>query len=398
MEMPPFPQRVPAASPFMPAFINHIACAVPSNDQHRALLDSLPHWIPDPEVVEKLRQVSANSGIRSRYTVLDPTFGPPGSGAFYQWDQFPGTQARMETYRRCAPPLAFEAVRKLMAAHTAAAAGMWAAELRPTHLIVTSCTGFYAPSLDIDLVREFGFAPTVKRQLIGFMGCHAGLVGLRAAADVVNADAAAVVLVVNLELCSLHLQRTMLMDRLISFLLFADGAAASLVTSRAEGLRIDETWSHASLEDSERMAWNIEDQGFAMTLDARLPVRIRQFLAQHAEYHGRPPKSGAAPDSETLWAIHPGGRLILDSVQDACGLTDAQMAPSRRVLAEYGNMSSASVLFSLRGHLLAADETPRAGHAMAFGPGLTVEGLNFTRLAQLAALRPQAENAELAAV
>lgn len=374
----------------MPAHINQIACAVPPNDQHRAFLDSLPHWIGDPAVVDKLRQVSANSGIRSRYTVLDRTFGPPGSGAFYTWDRFPGTQARMETYRRCAPPLAFEAVRELMSAHAAASPEIPLAEMppvQPTHLIVTSCTGFYAPSLDIDLVREFGFAPTVKRQLIGFMGCHAGLVGLRAAADIVNADETAVVLVVNLELCSLHLQQTTLMDRLISFLLFADGAAASLVTSRATGLSIDETWSHASLEDAERMAWNIEDQGFAMTLDARLPLRIRQFLAKHAEYNGRPSQAGTGTNPETLWAIHPGGRLILDSVQDACGLTDAQMAASRRVLMEYGNMSSASVLFSLREHLLAAGETPRAGRALAFGPGLTVEGLNFTRLAKSAAVQ-----------
>jgi predicted naringenin-chalcone synthase len=366
----------------MPAYINHIARAVPAHEQQVAFLDSLPHWLADPAIVEKLRLVAVNSGIRSRYSVLDRAFGPPGSGAFYPWDRFPGTQARMETYRRCAPPLAFEAVRELIAAGAAGSAvsgGSGGAAAEPTHLIVTSCTGFYAPSLDIDLMREFNFAPTVKRTFIGFMGCHAGLVGLRAAAEIVEGNAAASVLVVNLELCSLHLQQTTLMDRLISYLLFADGAAASLVTAKAEGLRIDETWSHASLEDSERMAWHIEDRGFAMTLDARLPFRIRQFLSQHAEYNGRA-DTPRQPESETLWAIHPGGRLILDSVRDACGLTDSQMAASRRVLSEYGNMSSASVLFSLREHLLAADHLPRSGRALAFGPGLTVEGLNFTRL------------------
>ena len=355
----------------MPAHINHIARAAPANNQHAAFLESLPHWVDSPAIVEKLRQVAANSGIRDRHTVLERPFGPAGCGAFYEYGRFPGTQARMEAYRRYAPPLAFDAVRRLQA-EAGGAAG------QPTHLIVTTCTGFYAPSLDIDLVREFGFPPTIKRTLIGFMGCHAGLVGLRAAADIVNADPAAVVMVVNLELCSLHLQQTPLMDRLISFLLFADGAAASLVTAKAEGLRIDDTWSHASLEDSERMAWNIEDSGFAMTLDARLPIRIRQFLAQHAEYGGVSKTETSDPD--TLWAVHPGGRLILDGVRDACGLSEAQMAPSRRVLEEYGNMSSASVLFSLREHLLAAGPAPRAGRALAFGPGLTVEGMNFTRL------------------
>ncbi|MDB6132570.1 MAG: alpha-pyrone synthesis polyketide synthase-like Pks18 [Verrucomicrobiales bacterium] len=357
--------------PRMSAHINHIACASPLNNQQAAFLESLPHWVGPPAIVEKLRQVAANSGIRSRHSVLESPFGPPGSGAFYSYGQFPGTQARMEAYRRYAPPLAFEAVRRLQAEAGPAAA-------QPTHLIVTSCTGFYAPSLDIDIVREFSFSPTVKRTLIGFMGCHAGLVGLRTASDIVNADPAATVMVVNLELCSLHLQQTLLMDRLISFLLFADGAAASLVTSKPEGLRIDGAWSHASLEDSERMAWNIEDSGFAMTLDARLPIRIRQFLSRHAEY-GSPATTGPA-DPETLWAVHPGGRLILDSVQDAFGLSDARMAPSRRVLREYGNMSSASVLFSLREHLLAADAVSRPGRALAFGPGLTIEGVNFTKI------------------
>lgn len=356
----------------MHAHINHIACATPPHDQHRAFLESLPFWVESPAIVEKLRQVAVNSGIRSRYSVLEAAFGPPGSGAFYPYGQFPGTQARMRAYRRYAPPLAFEAVRRLQD-------GAGAAAVQPTHLVVTSCTGFYAPSLDVDIIREFGFAPTVKRTFIGFMGCHAGLVGLRAAADIVNADPTASVMVVNLELCSLHLQQTTLMDRLISFILFADGAAASLVTSKPEGLRIDGTWSHASLEDAERMAWNIEDSGFAMTLDARLPIRIREFLARHMEYSGQ--GKGGAADEETLWAIHPGGRLILDSVQDAFGLSDSQMAPSRQVLAEYGNMSSASVLFSLRTHLESAcPGHALAGRALAFGPGLTIEGLNFSKV------------------
>ncbi len=353
----------------MPAFINHIACAVPPHERQAEFLDSLAHWISPAETVEKLRQVALHSGIRQRYTVLDQPFGGPDSGAFYEFGQFPGTGARMERYRNCAPVLALEAVRQLE--HESGPLAE-----RVTHLIVTSCTGFYAPGLDIDLMRGFGLSPTIQRSQIGFMGCHAGLVALRAAGDIVQAHPEAVVLTVNVELCSLHLQQTSRMDRLISFLLFADGAAASLVTGRASGLRIDKAWSHASLEDSERMAWHIEDQGFAMTLDARLPARIRQFLRAHPEY------TGAGSDPGSLWTVHPGGRLILDSVQDACGLTDGQMAASRRVLSDYGNMSSASILFALREQLQEADDVVCPGYAMAFGPGLTIEGLHFTRLAR----------------
>jgi predicted naringenin-chalcone synthase len=244
-----------------------------------------------------------------------------------------------------------------------------------THLIVTSCTGFYAPGLDIDIVRDQGLAPTVQRTLIGFMGCHAALIGLRTAKQIVAADPEAVVLMVNLELCSLHLQETERMDRLVSFLLFADGCAASLITARPQGLRLDECTSHLSLEDAERMAWHIEDHGFAMTLDSRLPARIRQWF--------RASKELSIPEfdpAEMLWAIHPGGRLILTSVQDACGLTDGQMELSREVLRRYGNMSSASIMFILRNLLEreAGATEPRPGRALAFGPGLTVEMLDFT--------------------
>lgn len=361
----------------MSAHVNHIACAVPAHDQQASFLDSLPHWIESPAVVDKLRQVADKSGIHHRYSVIADSFGPPGSGAFYAYGQFPGTQARMEAYRHHAPLLAMEAVRRLQLEAGAAAE-------QPTHLIVTSCTGFYAPGLDIDLMRQCGFSPTIKRTMIGFMGCHAGLVGLRTAADIVKADPAAVVLVVNVELCSLHLQQTARMDRLISFLLFADGAAASLVTSKPEGLRIDNTWSHASLEDAERMTWTIEDHGFAMTLDARLPIRIRQFLTAHPEYTGTAPREMSA--REPLWAVHPGGRMILDSVQEVCGLDDSQMAPSRGILRNYGNMSSASILFSLREHLLGAGRSSHTGHSIAFGPGLTIEGMKFTRLAKAGAI------------
>ena len=173
------------------------------------------------------------------------------------------------------------------------------------------------------------------------------------------------------------------MDRLVSFLLFADGCAASLITARPQGLRLDACTSHLSLEDAERMAWHIEDQGFAMTLDSRLPARIRQWFRASREL-----STPEFDPAQMLWAIHPGGRLILSSVQDACGLTDAQMELSREVLRRYGNMSSASIMFILQ-NLLAREAgatEPRPGRAIAFGPGLTVEMVDFTLHAE--ATRP----------
>lgn len=355
----------------MPAFLNHIACAVPPHERQAEFLASLPHWAGPPEIVEKLQKIAASAQIDTRYTVLAQPFG---DGGFYQPGKFPTTGERMKTYQHEAPRLALAAVEKLRAvldkerelpvrdAHRRCTLleGV-------THLIVTSCTGFYAPGLDIDILRDAKLSPSVQRTLIGFMGCHAGLIGLRNAKQIIEANASAVVLMVNLELCSLHLQQTERMDRLVSFLLFADGAAASLITSQPGGLCIDECASHLSLADSERMAWHIEDSGFAMTLDARLPARIRQWLQSERAFTANAPQ---------LWAVHPGGRLILDAVQDACALTDEQMHLSREVLRRFGNMSSASIVFILRD--LLANHATGPGRALAFGPGLTVETLDFT--------------------
>lgn len=353
----------------MPAYINHVACAVPPHERQREFLESLSRWAGPPETIEKLIQLAAGARIDERHTVLPTPFGTDESPGFYRPGAFPTTGERMQVYQREAPRVAATAVD-----HLRAVAGSL---VGVTHLIVTSCTGFYAPGLDIDVLKHAGLAPSVQRTLIGFMGCQAALVGLRNARQIIESDEDAVVLMVNLELCSLHLQQTARMDRLVSFLLFADGGAASLITSKPFGLRIDECTSHLSLADAERMAWHIEDSGFAMTLDARLPARIRQWFRSTAEL--------SQPDGDStqmLWAVHPGGRLILDSVQDACGLTDEQMFLSREVLRRFGNMSSASIMFILRDllHQQRDATTSQPGRALGFGPGLTVEIVDFTHV------------------
>lgn len=348
----------------MPAYLNHIACAVPPHERQRVFIDSLPLWAGNSDVVTRLQKIAIAAEIEQRFTVLPVPFDTPTENGYYRVGAFPTTGERMKTYQREAPRLAATALDLLRRE-----AGSLSSV---THLIVTSCTGFYAPGLDIDIVRECGLSPKVQRTLIGFMGCHAALVGLRSAKQIIESDPEAMVLMVNLELCSLHLKETDRMDRLVSFLLFSDGCAASLITARPEGLRIDCCTSHLSLADSERMAWHMEDSGFAMTLDARLPARIRQWFSSSDEL--------SHPEGAELWAIHPGGRLILDSVQSVCGLSDEQMSYSRDVLRRYGNMSSASVMFVLRELMLANAATagPLPGRALAFGPGLTVETLDFT--------------------
>jgi predicted naringenin-chalcone synthase len=243
-----------------------------------------------------------------------------------------------------------------------------------THLVITSCTGFYAPGLDVDLIRLLGLSRDLCRTTVGFMGCYAGITGLRTASDIVRADPEARVLIINIELCTLHLQQNAPLDRLVASSLFSDGCAASLVSARPVGFRLDSFTSHLSLEDADKMQWLVEDQGFAMRLDAAIPDRIRDYVSRNMDVF-----EPVVRDPRSLWAIHPGGRAILDAVRSAFGLSAEQIAPARRVLAGCGNMSSASVMFvfdELLRHTPSNGSRP--GAAIAFGPGLTIKTLQFT--------------------
>ena len=348
------------------AYLNEIGTAVPANESQVEFLATLDTWIPNAEVVDKLRLIAKRSGIERRHTVLTDVIGAPGSGAFYEIGNFPGTAARMKVYQQEAPKLAAQAARALEAR------GVDLATI--THLIITSCTGFYAPGLDVDLIRLLNLSRDVRRTIIGFMGCYAGITGLRTASDSVRADPEARVLMINLELCTLHLQQDAPLDRLVASMLFSDGCAASLISAKPEGFRLDDFTTILSLDDADKMSWLVEDQGFAMTLDAAIPDRIRDFLTRDPELF-----AAARRDPQSLWAIHPGGRAILDAVKAASGLTPEQVAPARKVLATYGNMSSASVIFVFEELLRhTAGSRLRPGAAMAFGPGLTLEALEFT--------------------
>ncbi len=347
------------------AYLNEIGTAVPANESQQEFLATLETWISDPEVVNKLRLIAKRSGIERRHTVLTNVIGAPGSGAFYEIGKFPGTAARMKVYQQEAPRLAEQAVRNLERR------GVDLGSV--THLVITSCTGFYAPGLDVDLIRVLKLPSGVHRTIVGFMGCYAGITGLRNASEIVRADPEARVLMINLELCTLHLQQDAPLDRFVASMLFSDGCAASLITAKPEGFRLDSFETILSLDDADKMAWVVEDQGFAMTLDAGIPDRIRDFIARDPELF-----EPARRNPQSLWAIHPGGRAILDAVKAACGLNAEQIAPARKVLSDFGNMSSASVIFVFEQLLRHAPAQTVPGAAMAFGPGLTMEAMEFT--------------------
>lgn len=346
------------------AFLNAVGTAVPSHDIHHAFEDWARARLPERQA-KLFDRMAKRSGIAHRWSVLPEAPGggsPIEPGGFYA-DQAPGTAARMCVYAEAAPALALRAIRALA---TQRALGTI------THLVVASCTGFVAPGIDQILARELGL-PAVERTLIGFMGCYAAVAALRTARHIVRSEPDARVLVVTVELCTLHLQAVGQIEPLLAMLQFGDGAAAALVTGEAEGFALGQPFATTLADSAELIRWDITDTGFAMHLSGEVPARIAAALADPEV--ARAATGGGDVRAVDAWAVHAGGRSILDAVAGALDLGDDALDDSRAVLAENGNMSSATLMFVLA-RMLAARTVAR-GVALAFGPGLAAEGFAF---------------------
>ena len=323
-----------------------------------------------------LEKIYASSGITKRHSVLaDYTKDSPEDFEFYppNWalEPFPTTAARMKVFEKWSVDLAEEACRKALRE-----SGAKPAEV--THLIFTTCTGLFAPGPDILLIGRLGLGPQVHRAVLGFMGCYAGFSGLRMAGQILGAEPEAVVLQVCVELCSLHFQKKALPDFLVANSLFADGAAAAVYARPGRFKRgladLVATHSRVEKDSLEHMSWRIGPSGFEMRLDREVPARLKAaapgFVGELFDRAGLK-RGGSA------WAIHPGGRKIVEEVQSALGLTDSQVRSSLEVLSSCGNMSSGTILFVLDRELRRA--STGAVTALGFGPGLTMEGAVLSR-------------------
>ena len=346
-------------------FINRIATAVPSYEVHTAFIGYAEQMLQDPKVRKIFLRMSGLSGISKRFSGLQmgPTVGKDAVSAYdlYQLGNFPSTGRRMELFERLAPPLMRATTDKLaLTAHERA---------RIKHVIVTSCTGFYAPGLDFDIIDHLGLSTTVERTMVGFMGCYAALNALKLARHIVRSQPDDDVLVVNLELCTLHLQETQNLAEVLSFLIFGDGCAASLISAQKSGFAMDGFASIQIPNTRELITWKIRDLGFDMLLSGRVPAEISQTLRDKR-------LSFLADGPVELWAVHPGGRSVLDAVEQSLGLRTDQLQASRNVLEQYGNMSSATVMFVLE-ELVRSARAGEKGYAISFGPGLTAEMMCF---------------------
>ena len=319
-----------------------------------------------------LDRVYRNSAIEKRHTVIDDYGKDPSAHSFYpqnpQLLPEPPLQQRNDLFIQEANRLSSKAVGKLLTGLTGFD------RKRISHLITISCTGFSAPGFDFHLVKKLGLSAGIHRFHLGFMGCYAALPALKLARDICRSSPQARVLVVAVELCSLHFQQKLDKDIIVANSLFADGVAAALISASPQDSKSSpltlEGFATRTIDMSEQaMAWKIGQHAFDMRLSVYVPRLIQKNIGPAMQVLFG--EMGIHKSEIDLWAIHPGGRAILDKTARTLELAPEALADSYAILKQFGNMSSATILFVLKRIL----DRPPGGKvfATAFGPGLTIE-------------------------
>lgn len=354
------------------------ACPPGVMSQHDAAIMAVSRCATNEREAKLLPELYRRSTVKQRRSVLLPPNNGQAQDATAVDDYFPPasvsprgptTATRMASFAKYAPPLAAQACIEALAD----------AELssqRITHLVTVTCTGFVAPGVEHQLIKDLGLPGHINRTQVGFMGCHGALSGLQVARAMARADPNARVLMVCIELCSLHFQYGWHPQRVVSNALFADGAAALILGQSDDSslYTLVDTASKIIPDSHDDMTWTIGDHGFEMTLSPGVPHRISQhikpWLTDWLVGHD------LSLDQIQSYAIHPGGPRIVAAVAQALDLEGKAIADSLEILAQYGNMSSATLLFIL--HKQRAAGLKRPCLAMSFGPGLAAEAALLT--------------------
>ena len=359
------------------SFITSIGTATPPHVLSQATIAEFMVRAMDlsGDDARKLRVLFRAGGIETRHSVLED-YGKTDHFSFYEnsvgMEPFPSTRRRLELYRKHALALSMEAVASCLSFIP----GVRKDSI--THLIVVSCTGMYAPGLDIDLIKALGLNSNLQRTCINFMGCYAAFNGLKLAAASCAADPRSKVLIVCTELCTIHFQKEKTEDNMLANALFADGSAAVLVESKPRtgaNLILEDFHCELATEGEHDMTWTVGDLGFEMRLSSYVPDVVgggirsltRSLLAKNQQ---------TLPDV-SYFAIHPGGKRILEAIEKELGLTKNQNRFAYNVLRRYGNMSSPTVLFVIREIYLGLNKNDQGKRILsfAFGPGLTLESM-----------------------
>jgi predicted naringenin-chalcone synthase len=316
----------------------------------------------------KLRFLYQQSGIAQRHSVLADYSRPAEDWKFYpqteNLDPFPSLEQRMMVYHKQAPLLSVDAIRNCLH-HEFDTKSI-------THLITVSCTRMSAPGLDLQVMELMDLNKNIFRTSVNFMGCYAAIHALKIADAICKANQEAQVLVVCTELCTLHFQKEATADNITSSLLFGDGAAAVLITGNdsKQGLHIDSFYSEVVSKGRRDMAWELSSNGFLMTLSGYVPDLIEEDFNSIVDRSLQ--KDGLAREEISHWCIHPGGKRILEAIHKSLQFGTDQLAVSYKVLKEFGNLSSATILFVLK-EMMQNKKQIKKLFGAAFGPGLTVE-------------------------
>ncbi|KAK8473153.1 hypothetical protein PHAVU_001G067950 [Phaseolus vulgaris] len=256
-----------------------------------------------------------------------------------------------------------------------------------THLIFCTTSGNDMPGADYQLTKLLGLNLNVKRYMIYQQGCYAGGTGLRLAKDLAENNKGARVLLVCSEITIFTFRgpSEAHVDNLVGQSLFGDGASAAIIGSdvipNVEKPLFQLVWTSQTIvpNTEEVMALHLREAGLTFHVLKGLPDLISNNI-ENVLVEAFQPLSLSDYNS-IFWIVHPGGRAILDQVEEKLGLKPGKLRASRHVLAEYGNMASACVLFimdemrnkSKEAELSTTGEGFDWGVLFGFGPGLTIE-------------------------
>lgn len=359
------------------AEIIDIATSLPAHKHSQKAICSFmqKQYALEEKEARVLKFLYDHSGIQSRYSAIPDYSEAFEASGFIPKDRtilFPLLEERMKLYDRIALDISTEAIRKVTEPYIDTNA--------ITHLITISCTGMSAPGLDLQIVQALDLAPSVFRTSINFMGCYAAIHGLKMAKMICDSTPNSNVVIVATELCTLHFQKEYTEENAASSLLFADGAAAVLVSNTIktqQSLNLKGFYATIADKGQKDMAWQLSSKGFLMTLSSYIPQLIESDVEELV--NTALGAQNMAKENITHWCIHPGGKRILDVIERKLSLDPSALLPSRKVLSEYGNMSSPTVLFVLKEMMEQESEKRMNLMGMAFGPGLTMETFFATR-------------------
>ena len=351
-----------------------IGTAVPQFSSNQVdILDFMHAAYRDATASRKLNALFHFSGIERRHSVLPDFSGAPAVPQIFAGEDPPDIEKRMEVFREKAVNLAMDAISNALSKHDT---GNGSPGI--THLITVSCTGLHAPGIDNGIMERMALPDDIFHTSLNYLGCNAAFPALKIADLISRTENDARILVVCVELCTIHFQPANNSDNLLSNTIFSDGAAAVLMVSNelarkkgTKGLDIDGFYSTLLGKGKELMGWNVTPLNFGMILSTKIPG----FIGERLEGIITKTKKAAKmkPGEKFSWAVHPGGRRILDKVKESLSLTDADLGNSYAVLREYGNMSSPTVLFVLARIMSEETKSPGKVLALGFGPGISVD-------------------------